>query len=189
MRAIILGGAACVWKDLQQLQPWPADIIGINEAGRDYTGRLAHWVTLHPEKLGRWRAGRAGNQDYQAHAHRRATGCGPVVLHNHWGGSSGLFAVKVALELQYTEIVLCGVPMDPQPHYHRPGRWPAFRLYRRHWAKHLDQIAPHVRSMSGWTRELLGAPDHAEADKQASPVRGRVPEGQQRDPGSDPRRL
>lgn len=161
MNAIILGGAECLWADLDALGKWDADFIAVNDAGAAFPETIAHWVTLHPEKLKDWKAARTGNADYQVHSHKRRAGCGPVTLHTDWGGSSGLLAVQVAISLGYQRIVLCGVPMDGRAHFHRPGEWPDCMHYRRHWLRRLDQFSMFTRSMSGWTRELLHAPDDA----------------------------
>lgn len=163
MNAIVLGGAANVWQDLKALGEWDAVVFAVNDAAARYDGHLDHFVTLHPEKLERWRAVRqelGGNMDFQAWAHKRRHNCGQVTLSGEeWGGSSGLFAVKIALELGATRIVLCGVPMDAQEHFDRPGAWKDCMAYRRHWQRTLPQFSPFTRSMSGWTRELLSPPD------------------------------
>src|SRR5690606_41623878 len=80
-------------------------------------------------------------------------------------GSSGLLAMIVALDaLGCHRVALCGVPMDNRPHFresrvHVPGKpWGAARTHRRAIERVLDRLRGRVRSMSGWTRDVLGEP-------------------------------
>jgi hypothetical protein len=160
--ALVIGGAACVWDDLEALGEWDAVVFACNDAASVYPGRVDHFCTLHPEKLERWRRTRQDkgyNVDFEAHTHKRRALCGDVTLHTEWGGSSGLFCVTVALNLGFTRIVLCGVPMDARKHFDRSKDWVDAYHYQRHWLKRRDEFAPFTRSMSGWSRELLGPPD------------------------------
>lgn len=160
--ALILGGAECVHDDLERLGEWDAVVFACNDFAANYPGTVDHFCTLHAEKLERWRKTRKDkglNTDFEAHTHKRRALCGDVTLHTEWGGSSGLFCVKVALELGFDRLVLCGVPLDPQHHFDRQRDWVDCFHYRKHWQKRLDLFKPFTRSMSGWTRELLGAPD------------------------------
>jgi hypothetical protein len=76
-----------------------------------------------------------------------------------WAGSSGLFAVKVAIEEGFERIVLAGVPMTAEgAHYYDAKVWTAAHVFHSGWNHRLPQIKDIVRSMSGWTRELLGEP-------------------------------
>ena len=76
-------------------------------------------------------------------------------------GSSGLFAAKVALvDFGFARVTLCGVPLTPTDHITGPGTpftnaadWrPAWQALAPEWRR-------RMRSMSGWTRQLLGGPD------------------------------
>lgn len=117
-------------------------------------------VTLHPERLERWLAERASKNlpmpaEIWAHRkHQRVTHAT-----DDWGGSSGLFAVKLAKEKGFERIILCGVPMRQDAgHVVRHSPWGACRAFEGGWKKHKAEIAPLVRSYSGWTRELFGEP-------------------------------
>jgi len=75
------------------------------------------------------------------------------------GGSSGLFAARVGLEvLKYERVVLCGIPMEATAHFNRPEPWADAIPSRQGWLEALPVLKGKVFSMSGWTRELLGAP-------------------------------
>lgn len=159
-RIVILGGASCVWDDLARYKP-PADckVMVINDMGMKYQGRVDYWVTLHPEKLWKWQPGREAplNQDYETIAYRKVDNARVDAVSGDWGGSSGLYAIKVALEKGFDHVVLCGVPMDNQPNIFRPNEaeWKEFKAFRYGWESRLDDIRGKAFSMSGWTREKL----------------------------------
>lgn len=165
MKALVIGSAACMPADqaaaLELFQP--DVIVAVNHAGRDYPGPLDHWASFHPELLPRWIAQRAGSGLPDAGklwtGHHRA--CPPHLAINrvrNWGGSSGLLAACVALEIGADRIVLVGIPLDyTQGHYDDPKPWRDAANYRKAWVSHLDQLA-NVRSMSGYTAEILGKP-------------------------------
>lgn len=166
--ALILGGADCLQADREAaLKLFTPDyIVATNEAGRDYAGELDVWVTMHPEKIQGWlkeraKAGRLPAKALWKPQHRN----GPTGLEMRgipsWGGSSGLLAcagVKLALECRG---VLAGCPMTIEgSHYwdknHRP--WGEAPRYWDNWIRFYPQIRDCIRSMSGKTKELLGAP-------------------------------
>lgn len=172
-RAIIIGGADSVWTDLQSIEYLipSSDIIAVNDSGAAYEGKLAYWVTLHPEKMKRWHDkrkeqgfdmdlktigygsdihGRHGDVDEHRPCWRAGHSIGGA------SGSSGLFAVQVALEEDYEEIILCGVPMNSDKNTFSRKAWNSCTGYRQAWLDHLDKIKGKVYSQSGWTRELLG---------------------------------
>lgn len=174
MIGLVLGGADCLSADVEAFRALadPADctVIAVNDAGFLFPGRLDHWATLHPEELAwrRWRRQRRGYpggyqtwiRPYPIGMQKREEAFDHVMP--GWGaGSSGLFAVGVALEgLGLRHVVLCGVPMDARGHEARDPRrvWNGWVGYQGEWARRADQLRPWVRSMSGWTRSLLGAP-------------------------------
>jgi hypothetical protein len=88
-----------------------------------------------------------------------------VISHGYAGGSSGLLGVSVAQHLGGTKIVLCGIPMTRTPHFaestvHKmKGKpWSTAQTHWRKWVQHAAKLDGLVKSMSGATRELLGAP-------------------------------
>ena len=80
-----------------------------------------------------------------------------------WHGSSALFAVLVALEMGYKRIVLAGCPMDNKGHWYFPeiehGPIWTPESYHAWFEFTLDKRKRLVRSCSGYTGILLGAPD------------------------------
>ncbi len=80
-----------------------------------------------------------------------------------WDGSSAFFALMIAWILKYDKIMLCGVPLNAEPHWYDEWEMPGpswtpetlrvwARFARRH--KHMDK----VRSTSGYTGYLFGTP-------------------------------
>lgn len=153
---IILGSAGCLWNDLKEYGPIDGDVLAINRVGYLYEGRIDHWATLHPEWIGTVKPLRKGNQDYITHANKEYPGAGIDRATGDWGGTSGLFACKVGLELGYSRIILCGVPMqDDQKYFYDQPMGYTLAPYRKGWERHIDELRGKVFSMSGWTKAIL----------------------------------
>lgn len=163
---LILGGASSVWNDAAAaLDLFRPDVtVTVNDMLGAWLGRIDLFCTLHPEKAEKWLRQRrltGANMDFETWAHARKPGS-PKIDHTtpDWGGSSGLFAVKVALECGCDRIVLAGVPMSADGgHFFDAAPWSEANAYHKAWLTHQSEIAPYVRSMSGWTADLLGRPD------------------------------
>jgi hypothetical protein len=170
MTALVLGGADCLWRDLASLGRWtPELVVATNDAIAAYSHRIDHAATLHPEKLVGWRLDRwrnGGNGEYLTWSRRNPELVDRILT--GWNqGSSGMFAVGVALEMGAERVVLAGVPMTETPHFHSPAPWEGVRHHRDAWEKRADEMRGRVVSCSGWTRELLGGPDEALTRKAA----------------------
>lgn len=160
--ALVLGGAACVFDDVEAaLSLGEFDgVVGANHIGIVWPGVMDGWVSLHGDKLKPWTARRrfAGLPDHKALFPH------PGTPHRFPGqtmpGSSGLFALKVALDdLGFDRAVLCGIPLDAaQNHFDTPGPWRPASQYEIGWRQALPEIADRARSLGGWTAELLGTP-------------------------------
>lgn len=177
---IAVNDAAC------HVPPWRCECGRCQEAWDTDLGprTLDAIVTLHPEKLydvdpesgdgGRWleRRRKNGHDDgCQLWANRAKDLVHHVI--KHWGGgSSGLLAVAVAYEMGADQVVLCGVPMTERPHFpeseehdgegdwvHADSHWRAWKRKLRRDDHRSRYLQENVRSMSGRTREVLGAPD------------------------------
>jgi hypothetical protein len=183
-QALVLGGAATLNKDL--LTAYDAGVtysgvVACNEAGAMWPYELDAWVTLHPQLLfsgPRWwfqrvQAGYPMPEYVFTHNVRRA----PVVPKElkltsflfpgqKKCGSSGLFAAKVALvDLKYDSVVLCGVPMTVSAHVGKDDKWKSAVGFRKSWLDIDPAYLSRMRSMSGWTKQLLGAPDESHCDQ------------------------
>src|SRR5688572_6460764 len=54
--ALLLGGADCVWDDVNALESmlgstWPGIVIAVNDIGAMWPRRLDHWCSLHMENM------------------------------------------------------------------------------------------------------------------------------------------
>lgn len=158
MIALILGGAPSVWSELAEAQALLNRrhiVVAANLAGIHFAGHLDGWATLHPDLLPDWAAERAGNASFRPFT--------PDTTPERWPGSSGLYALQVALfEMGATAAILCGVPMDSEAgHFTGRERWESVTDYRQAFAAALSEIGGRTRSMGGWTRDLFGAPSAA----------------------------
>jgi hypothetical protein len=161
--ALALGGAAGVFdeaKEARALLGRDFDMVGAcNDVGArvEY---LTHWCTLHPDKFPGWMSEREKNGfggGYSAWCHKHSQRMRFRICHD-WGGSSGLLVVKVLLEEGADRVICAGTPMTNTPWFHKKAPWGFADHHYRAWQKHLSEIRERVRSMSGRTRELLGAP-------------------------------
>lgn len=171
MNALVFGGAACIRQDLARVPRDWADIrVAVNDIGTR-VGRLDHWCSLHPDRFDRWESQRAAlglNDSYQLWTrvppypvHKRIGRCRQT---RHWGGGSGLLAVKVALEQGADRVLLCGMPLSRSPHFTAQTEWggepwPEWWKFLGDWASRYHVLKDRVRSMSGNTRDMFGAPD------------------------------
>lgn len=168
---LVLGDARTVREDASEAFKLftPDAIFACNNIGIHWEGDVEVWTSLHPGPCHDW-VGMAA-----AIEQRLAAGRNKPEIWGHqcrggienrssdWGGSTGLLAVKVAREKGYDRIVLAGVPMSPElGHFYEPRRqWGSARRFHGAWRRHLSMLKPFVRSCSGWTREMFGAPDES----------------------------
>lgn len=189
--AVVLGRHTDVWNELclatQIIRAvagydTPITIIATKRAGRDYDGPVHEWASYHPEMFKAWIAIRAKYK--RPPAGRLWSARSPRVkkpdtegLAINWipaqGGSSGMLGVQVGLAIGTThypneqpidKILLCGIPLEKTGRYDDNQLWREAELYRDHWIQFFKAHPEHrerVRSFSGWTKELLGAPDNA----------------------------
>lgn len=183
MIALVLGGAAeldddCAAACTLLAEGAPVRVIAVNRAGLVHP--CHHWASLHPELFWRDRGGPGWLMQRSPDVAIRAMEMGytpRTALHPMlWGpstktargvlsipcteaGSSGYFGVEVAKYLGADRIVLCGIPMTPTPHMDSDEPWEMANAHWKHWLREYAKGRLHaVRSMSGRTRRLLGAP-------------------------------
>lgn len=171
-----MGGGHTLLSDLARVAEMGLQydaVFACNDAGAEWAGPLEGWVTLHPEKLHKWVAKRQANgyeparRLYAHRAHKAGQHMPEGIRATSFSfpgqksaGSSGCFVAKVALvDCGFDQVVLCGIPMTQSPHFFDDKDWRSANGFRRQWF-HIDRRYLHrMRSMSGWTRVLLGAPD------------------------------
>lgn len=115
-------------------------------------------ATYHPVQLPEIRRQRENsgcNLDYIVISHDPRPGVDIIeaLAPGERSGSSALLGALAALKLGYRRIVLCGCPLTGKNL--AGGDYDNFRIGWTNKQKFLDD---RVRSMSGWTAELLGRP-------------------------------
>jgi hypothetical protein len=170
--ALILGSAACLWDDVRAAKDLGHHYIAVNDAGMyihlagAFTKfRLRHWASLESSFFPAYRIRTNGTQNHSVlyHSNQPDEGVDFAWRLQHpsfIGGTSSLFATLVALGLGYDPVILCGVPLDGSGYFYGPpeSHGIQYNSCLRFWEKHLDVFKGRVKSMSGNTRELLGAP-------------------------------
>ncbi|GAG14177.1 unnamed protein product, partial [marine sediment metagenome] len=103
---MVLGTAPCMWDDLARA-PVGLDIVAINRAAYLYLEPIAMAVSIHGvdlvEAIGRRRE-LGADMDFDAYGNfAERDESGDVIRWNrpNGGGSSGLFATRIALEVRY----------------------------------------------------------------------------------------
>jgi len=163
--ALAVGGAENVLDEYERMRElcraagksWTTLVC--NDTIPIFPDHIDHAVTLHPDKMYLWISNRkkAGFDDVGA------TWCHRPYRNftndtRDWGGSSGLLCVKIARTLKL-RVIMCGIPMTVEGnHVLRKKHWQAAHGFRRGWSRHAPELKPFVRSPSGWTNELFGAP-------------------------------
>lgn len=173
--ALVLGGGRCIWEDVEAALNLGefAGVVACNDIAADWPGPLSGAASLHPDHWVRWTARRAAKGfapipvtfGQEAFTGRRALPASVMLTDHRFpgqirSGSSGLFALKVALtDLGFDRAVLCGVPMsEAEGHIVSPS-WRGAETMQTGWTEALPAIRDRARSMSGFTAALLGKPD------------------------------
>lgn len=173
---VIAASGRCVWEDLERYgmaknHDDHPHIMAVNDMIMYYPGRIDHAYSNNHAYLSKW---------CEARRDQYLTKYGPV-KHTHsnktggrhtwpWPGhgTSSLNAVYTGIGLGYDRIILCGVPLDDSGHFFEPP-WIGTNFVAevrdrdggpKYWKNARDRIFKgQVQSMSGRTRELLGAPE------------------------------
>ena len=160
---IVTGAAECVHDDIMAAPinnklAWMA--IGLDAVDK-YLYPIDYVATFHPDEIPAIKERRAkigGNTDYKVISHEDKNNP-DIVIKDWWKptGSSALLGIQAAIEvLGYQRIILCGCPLIG-----KSVKGNDYEVFRRGWENNIDKIKDFVRSMSGWTRDFLGAPTEA----------------------------
>ena len=168
-KVLVVGSARCVWDDLSQFRH-EIDVMTVNDMVIHLPGRVTHaysndaWrvppmiQARRPKFVEQW-----GNPyGHSCNPHE-----GVYVWPWPGHGTSSLNAVYTALALGYDEVILAGVPLDDSGHYFDPP-WVKTNFTQevketesgpRYWEMAAKKVFDgKVKSLSGRTRDLLGAP-------------------------------
>ena len=177
---LLLGGGKNVWNEYIEAKEFfdktgynngTYQIMCVNDiAGQFKAEPIHHAVSLHKRILPAVRLLRREKsmlEDIVTHSHKAGPQIDIVWDMPNVGGTSGLFAVQVALALGYKKIIVCGVPMDNSGHYYDPdgvniNHATQFDVKSNimPWRQIASRPMPkvRVRSMSGRTAEVFGKP-------------------------------
>lgn len=174
-RALVVGRADGVYEEYAAVLRLftPDDILLVGSTGIAFPDRIDHWVSFHSNCFDRWtderaRRGLPAARHFWGGMYKKRPLAPrtrhPIQYIECNGGSSGLMAVLVAVrKLRADRTVLVGVPMDAaackidtprEPWAEADQYWPA-------WKEHEALLLGRVRSLSGRTKDMLGAPDVA----------------------------
>jgi hypothetical protein len=161
--AIVVGGAQGVLAEAAEAATLCPDskVYFTNDMIAEFPYRGVA-VTLHKAKLDTWlhlRRACAYPEPDAIWCQSQNNARGVTHRLDEWGGSVGLFAVKIALHEGHNRIILAGVPMSPEKkHFLRNTPWTVGRVFWPTWVLHDRELKDVVRSMSGRTRHHFGAP-------------------------------
>jgi hypothetical protein len=173
--ALVIGRAANVWRETLEavvlLGKRPYCVVAVGRVGIDCPLPISYWASYHGYELAGWARHRSAalqrgcliqfwSSTHGRHVDLSEKDLGVKYLESHVGGSSGLLGALVAWQVVHaTKIVLAGIPMTEEGgRVDIPGVWDEAIIYREAWNKWKLELALCVRSMSGWTREVFGAP-------------------------------
>lgn len=171
--ALVLGGAKVVFDEARAAIAQfgePDQVVAVKDIWMEWP-KVDHVVSYHadrwPKELAKRR--KMGFADpptfwtYKGVRVPRLDGIDPsrIRYRDTRGGSSGLLGAMVGIAA-CDRAVLAGIPMDPlQRHFHERKKgnpWTEGKLYKKHWEEYKPQMLGKVKSMSGFTMQLLGAP-------------------------------
>ena len=174
--AVMIGCALCWEEDLNRLRSLCLD-FDIFAVGLDcpYKGKIDYLVTYHIEDIEEYKNKRTKESlstDYKVISHTddfkkygkernqkvRWTNVNIDIVYPHEkpSGSSSLLGAKAALfKLGYDKVVLVGCPMDVG---NVENKKKSYTMFQKGWLYFKKDLAGKVKSMSGWTKELLGEP-------------------------------
>lgn len=176
-RALVVGCAANLWSDVAAARELGSfDVVYcVKAAGVHWPAAFQVWVTLHPEYMDNYEDQRRRlglPNGYQIVAPLKTElgthgGAGRNIARRvsyRWPGmtgsaSSGIYGAKVALDDGYDRVVLAGIPMTRGDHFERGQPWLQLGSFMPGFEIALPHLRGHVRSMSGYTAEVLGVPN------------------------------
>jgi hypothetical protein len=159
---VIIGSAPCVFNDLAKipgLESCDHMAVGLSSTDK-YSGRIDYIANNHPENIPAIRAvmmqrheACSGNYDYKIIGPAHAEGVDIVEPYRPPTGSSAITGTLAAIRMGYRKIILAGCPLTGNA----PGGNP-YEEFRAGWEDKKLELIGIVKSMSGWTKELLGEP-------------------------------
>jgi len=167
-RCLILGSANCLRDDIRRALEMSEfeGVVAAKQAGVEWTGELDAWVSLHPDRFQALIDERSERGSPPSPRHYGHKAFGDVCEAYDWkftgqekSGSSGLFACKVAIDLGFDRLVLCGIPMSSDGgRIDGKSHWTGANGFKPGFLQAVPALKGRARSMSGWTQTILGTP-------------------------------
>ena len=129
--------------------------IGLSSVDR-HIRHIKYMATYHPAEIPeikKRREAAGGNTDYLVISHERKPGVDIFEPFIPPTGSSSHLGALAAIRMGYNKIILCGCPLEGNTSNGNDAK-----VFRDGWTAKIDIVKDKVRSMSGWTKELLGYP-------------------------------
>ena len=169
--ALIVGCAPCWEDDLNRFKTICSE-FDVFAIGLDcpYKEEIKYFVTYHIEDIEAYKRKKTGDYKIISHTNdfikysreRRKkpkwanTTVDIVYPHEKPSGSSSLLGAKAALfKLGYDKVVLVGCPMDVG---NVENKKKSYTVFQKGWLYFKKDLIGKVKSMSGWTKDLLGEP-------------------------------
>lgn len=171
-RGLVLGSANCLQKDIDAVLKMAnfEVVVAAKGAGLVWPFELNGWVSLHPDRMQKDRDERDRNGYPVADVHfghQRKENCEGIDVWYDYkfegqlrSGSSGLFAVKVALEYFHCDqVVMCGIPLlRDEGRIDGKETWNGASSFHKGFEEAMPAFKDRVRSMGGWTALRVGLP-------------------------------
>lgn len=186
--ALVIGCAANVWEDLKAARALASydAIYCVKQMGIHYRDKFDVWATLHPEAMNDYEhqrkvlglpngyqivappAKELGMHGEKGNIARRVSYLWPN-SDGSSSASSGIYGAKIALDDGFERVVLAGVPMSPDAGHFLPETktvsgqvrgpvWTGCGAFEIGFNNALPYLMNRVKSMSGRTQKVLGAP-------------------------------
>jgi hypothetical protein len=158
----------------RKLRP-DAPVIATNKAGSAVKCLALFSLHCGPDKLGKWASQQREKfgPDFTVHSHGLPEAAERLKVRHpyvdHWWrdakgvGTSTWAAAKMARLMGFTEIILCGMPLERMPYADgsfcrdfRNGE--VLKIYRSYIKKDTEWHQG-VKAMSGWTAKFFGVPE------------------------------
>ena len=167
---VVIGSAPCVKEDLARIPVLErCDLMAV---GLDAVDRcrlpIMYVSTNHPEDIPGIRERRAaagGNMDFLIIGPLPGLNVDIVEPYRPPSGSSAITGTLAAIRMGYDRIVLAGCPLIGNAPEGNP-----YEAFRPGWESKKEELLGKVKSMSGWTRELLGGPEEWFEERMDVPV-------------------
>ena len=176
MACIILGSSRLLWEDYAQAIEFfdherEYDLMAINFAAMHFKiAHVVHMCSVHSNIVGPIRKLRTWIDAGYIHTHSAEPADGVDLVWGNLtrsGGTSALFAAKIAMAMGYKKIIMCGCGLDRTGHFYDPvdpmtnhnkGFDEACRAPWKTFHKDNPEAKKRIRFMSGILKKTYGEP-------------------------------